>query len=74
MILRHEVLSYEFKSDLNEYLKARGDSIGVHSLAEIISFNKKWKDEEMPYFEQERMIEAQKKGPLTEQAYLDALC
>ena len=27
----------------------------------------------MPYFEQERMIEAQKKGPLTEQAYLDAL-
>jgi amidase len=68
-----EVLSYEFKSDLNEYLKVRGDSIGVHSLAEIISFNKKWKDEEMPYFEQERMIEAQKKGPLTEQAYLDAL-
>jgi amidase len=68
-----EVLSYEFKSDLNEYLKGRGDSVGVHSLAEVISFNEEWKDEEMPYFEQERMVEAQKKGPLTERAYLDAL-
>jgi amidase len=68
-----EVLLYEFKTDLNKYLGNRGDTVGVHSLAEIISFNEKWRKQEMPYFEQERMIEAQKKGPLTDTRYLDAL-
>ena len=34
-----EVLLYEFKADLNEYLRTRGSSVRVHSLADIIAFN-----------------------------------
>jgi len=68
-----EVLLYEFKADLNNYLKTRENSVSVHSLEEIIAFNESWRDYEMPYFDQERMIEAQKRGPLTEKAYLNAL-
>ena len=66
-----EVLLYEFKADLNAYLKSRGRAT-VHSLADVIAFNEKQRSREMPYFEQENMLEAEKKGPLTEKAYLDA--
>lgn len=68
-----EVLLYEFKADLNAYLKTRGNSIRVQSLADIIAFNEEKRSEEMPYFEQEIMIKAEQKGPLTEKAYTDAL-
>ncbi len=68
-----EVLLYEFKSDLNAYLRSRSDSARVHSLADIIAFNEKRRDVEMPYFEQDLMLMAEKKGPLTEKAYTDAL-
>ncbi len=68
-----EVLLYEFKADLNAYLMTLGDSVGVRSLEDIIAFNERWRSKEMPYFEQEIMVMAQKKGPLTEKAYVDAL-
>ncbi|HEY7305668.1 MAG TPA: amidase, partial [Bryobacteraceae bacterium] len=66
-----EVLLYEFKADLNRYLEARGAP--VKSLAECIDFNRTHRSEEMPYFEQELMEQAQEKGPLTEKSYKDAL-
>jgi amidase len=68
-----EVLLYEFKADLNTYLAARGPSIPVHSLKEIIDFNEKNREKEMPFFGQDIMIEAEAKGPLTSKAYLSAL-
>jgi amidase len=68
-----EVLLTEFKADLNKYLAWIGPSAPVHSLAEIIEFNKRNKDREMPWFGQELFIKAQAKGPLTDQVYLDAL-
>ena len=68
----NEVLMYEFKADLNAYLKSRGDKVQVHSLADVMAFNEKQRSREMPYFEQENMIQAEKKGPLTDKAYLDA--
>jgi len=68
-----EVLAYEFKADLNKYLAWLGPSAPVKSLAEIIEFNEINKAKEMPWFGQETFIRAQAKGPLTEQAYLDAL-
>ena len=68
-----EVLLYEFKEDLNAYLAAHAASIQVGSLAKIIDFNERNRKDEMPYFEQETMVMAEKKGPLTEQAYVDAL-
>jgi amidase len=67
------VLSYEFKHDLNAYLAALGPSAPVHTLQEVIDFNEKNKDRELQYFGQERMIEAQARGPLTDKAYVDAL-
>ena len=68
-----EVLSYEFKNDLNLYLGALGPKAPVHSLADVIAFNESHRDREMPYFGQDLMIKAQAKGPLTSKEYLDAL-
>ena len=67
------VLLYELKADMKAYLDRRGSGSPVHSLKDIIEFNKKTSAEEMPYFKQELFIEAEKKGPLTDKDYLDAL-
>ena len=69
----HEVLLYEFKADLNAYLGGLGALAKVHSLADVIAFNEANRTREMPFFGQELMLEAQKKGPLTDKAYRDAL-
>jgi amidase len=66
-----EVLLYEFKADLNNYLAQRGAA--VKSLADCISFNHLHAREEMPYFAQELMEQAQEKGPLSEKEYKAAL-
>ena len=69
----HEVLLYEFKADLNAYLEALGPDAPVHSLAEVIAFNERHRDREMPFFEQELFLQAEAKGPLTEARYSEAL-
>jgi len=66
------VLLYELKADLNSYLATRPDA-KVHTLADIIAFNEKNKEKEMPYFEQDLFLKAQEKGPLTTKEYVDAL-
>ena len=68
-----EVLLYEFKSDLNKYLGQLGSSSQVHSLKEVIAFNERNRDREMPYFGQDLFIKAEAKGPLTEKKYRQAL-
>jgi len=68
-----EVLLYEFKADLNAYLAGLGPKAPVKSLEELIAFNERRKDVEMPYFGQELLVKAQAKGPLTTPAYVDAL-
>lgn len=68
-----EVLLYEFKADLNAYLAGLGPSAPVHSLKEIIEFNERNREKEMPYFGQDIMIKAEAKGPLTSDAYRKAL-
>jgi amidase len=68
-----EVLSYEFKNDLNLYLGALGPKAPVHSLADVIAFNESHREREMPYFGQDLMIKAQAKGPLSSKEYLAAL-
>lgn len=68
-----DVLLYEFKADLNAYLGALGPASRVHSLADVIAFNEREKDAEMPYFGQEIMVRAEKKGPLSSPAYRTAL-
>jgi len=68
-----DVLLYEFKADLNTYLEWVGPKAPVRTLADIIAFNERMHDREMPYFAQELMQRAQAKGPLTDAAYLAAL-
>lgn len=68
-----EVLLYEFKADLNNYLAGLGPDAPVHSLKEIIEFNERNREKAMPYFGQEIMLMAEEKGPLTSENYLEAL-
>jgi amidase len=65
------VMLYEYKTDLNAYLKNSGAPI--NSLAGIIEFNKANADRTMPIFQQEIMEMAEEKGPLTDSEYLEAL-
>ena len=69
----YEVLLYEFKADLNKYLARLGPDAPVKTLKDIIEFNEQNKEKEMPYFEQEIFLMAEKKGPLTDEAYIKAL-
>ncbi|MBI3990408.1 MAG: amidase [candidate division NC10 bacterium] len=67
------IFLYELKADLAKYLQERS-STGPQTLRDLILFNEQHREKEMPYFEQEffKLAEA-KGGPLTDQAYLDAL-
>lgn len=64
-----DVLLYEFKTDLNRYLTRLGAASPVHSLKDVIAFNEAHAAEELPFFGQEIMNMAQRKGPLTEVKY-----
>ena len=66
------LLEYEFKADLNAYLAGLGPDAPVRSLAEVIEFNERNADREMPHFGQERLIASEARGPLTEPEYLNA--
>jgi amidase len=67
------VFMYELKADLNTYLARLGPNAPVHTLNDIIDFNDRNRQKEMPYFGQDLFLKAEAKGPLTEKAYLDAL-
>ena len=67
------VLEYEFKANLNAYLASLGPDAPVKTLAEVIEFNERNADLEMPHFGQQRLIASEARGPLTDQAYLDAV-
>ncbi len=67
-----EVLLFEFKADLNAYLAICVD-VSVHSMADVIKFNEENRARVLPYFGQERMEAALKKGSLTSKKYLAAL-
>lgn len=67
-----DVLQYEFKTDLNAYLATMPAHIKYRTLADLIAFNEAHQTQEMPFFGQELFVASQARGPLTEQAYLDA--
>lgn len=68
-----EVLLYEFKADLEAYLRELGPECGIRSLAQLIEFNRKHSDRELQYFGQELFEMAVEKGPLSEPGYREAL-
>ena len=67
------VFMYELKADLNAYLARLGPGAPVRKLKDIIEFNDRNRQKEMPYFGQDLFIKAEAKGPLTEKAYLEAV-
>ena len=67
------LLHYEFKANINAYLAELGPGVAVHSLRDVIEFDEKHRDREMPYFGQERFLICQEKGPLTTPEYLEAV-
>jgi amidase len=68
-----EVLLYEFKAGINEYLASLGAASKMRTLADLIAFNEAHRSTEMPYFGQEIFEQAQKRGPLTDAKYTKAL-
>jgi len=67
------VMLYEFKADLNAYLSRLGPDASVHSLQEIIDFNDRNREKEMPHFGQDLLLKAEAMGPLDSPEYLDAI-
>jgi amidase len=65
------VLLYEFKDGVNKYLSKANST--MKSLADVIEFNKKNEAKAMPYFKQETLELANKKGDLNTKEYLDAV-
>ena len=67
------VLNYELKADMAKYLAGLGPACPVKTLADLIDFNNRNAQKEMPYFGQDIFIKSQEKGPLTAREYIDAL-
>lgn len=67
------VLLYELKADMNAYLAMLGPNAPMKSLKDLISFNERNREKEMPYFGQDMFVKAEAKGPLTTKEYVDAL-
>jgi amidase len=65
-------LLYELKADLAAYLARRGNTT-VKNLKDVIEFNERNRDREMPYFGQDLFVKSEQKGPLSSKEYLDAL-
>lgn len=67
-----QVLLYEFKNGLNNYLKSLGPDAPVKNLKQIIAFNKK-DSVELKYFDQKLLLMAEAKGNLNSPQYKKAL-
>ena len=67
-----QVMLFEFKAGLNDYFKSLSPGAPVKTVDELIEFNERNRERELVFFGQETLVEAQSKGPLSEQRYLDA--
>ncbi len=70
--LSFEVMLYEFKDGLNKYFASLGEGAPIKSLEELIAFNIS-DTVELKYYNQQLLIEAQKKGGIDSKEYLDAV-
>jgi amidase len=69
----YDVLTYEFKTDLNAYLKNLHPSYPIRSLKDVIAYNLQH-EEKMLKYGQVVLLEAEKtSGTLTEEAYIKAM-
>lgn len=68
----YQLLLYEFKTTLNDYLGGLGANAKIRNLDDLIAFNDKHADREMPFFGQEIFLEARKKNGLDSPEYQQA--
>ena len=68
-----EVLLYELKADMANYLAEFAPGSPYRSLTDLIAFNEREKARAMPYFGQELFLRAEAKGGLDSKEYIDAL-
>ncbi len=66
-----EVLQYEFKAGLEQYLQGRGAKF--KTIDDLIRFNDENKDRELKYFGQTIFESSAKKGLLTDSKYVESL-
>jgi amidase len=67
-----EVLLYEFKPGLENYLKTYAPDAPIRNMDELIFFNSKHAAQELAYFGQEHLIASAKKGRLDTPDYVKA--
>lgn len=68
-----QVLLFDFKHDLNEYLNKYGPINSLKNISDIIKFNNEHQQEVMPYFGQELFTMANEKESITSNEYKEAL-
>jgi amidase len=69
----YNVLVYEFKADLNAYLRNVDPSIGIRSLSDIVRFNEEHADLTLKYGQKVMQESEETSGTLTEADYLMSL-
>ncbi|MCM3569177.1 amidase family protein [Neobacillus mesonae] len=69
----YDVLTYEFKPDLNAYLSKLDPSVPVRTLADVIEFNKQNESEMLKYGQAVLLESESTSGSLKEAAYIEAL-
>jgi amidase len=67
--MENEAMSWEFKHNMNAYLAARGGP--MRNLADLITFDERNRQREMPYFDQDLFVKAEARGPLSSKTYRD---
>src|SRR5882724_2448105 len=67
------IFLYELKADLNAYLERLQPGSPMRTLQDIIEFNERNRQKEMPYFGQDVFIKSEAKGALSEKEYTDAV-
>ncbi len=68
-----EMLFYELKATMNDYLASTPDTVTTRTMADLIAFNNENADRELAIFGQDLFESAEAKGPITDQEYLDAV-
>jgi amidase len=70
--LSFQVMLYEFKDGLNKYFASLGENAPVRSVEDLIAFNSN-DSIELRYYDQELLLEAQRKEGLDSKEFIEAL-
>lgn len=69
----YNVMRYEFKKDLNDYLSELDPRLPVHSLRELIAYNEQHAERALKYGQDTLLWSEETSGTLTEQEYWHSL-